>query len=119
MEVENLIDGIVEAISIKHGVENLLKQIQETDRWINKRCGNCQYWMTRQCPLERNVNGRNHGPSMKAYGCAKFIVKPYQVGYRNEEIKDILASKYIKYIKESYLISIGLLKLPTEVLGNC
>jgi hypothetical protein len=41
-----------------------------------KRCGNCFFWMKSSlCPQERNVNGRNHGPSMNSPACGKFQIE--------------------------------------------
>lgn len=36
-------------------------------------CGDCSHWMkSSQCPKERNVNGRNRGPSCEDRICEKF-----------------------------------------------
>lgn len=40
-----------------------------------RECGSCQKWMTRACPKEINVNGRNQGPSMKAKVCGQHVLK--------------------------------------------
>lgn len=37
-----------------------------------KRCGDCKLWMTRECPKEKNVNGRNYGPSVNDIVCELF-----------------------------------------------
>ena len=45
-------------------------------RVIGTVCGDCDNWMkSRLCPRERNINGRNHGPSMNELvsGCKSFI----------------------------------------------
>lgn len=41
---------------------------------IGLECGSCKQWMTRSCPKERNVNGHNRGPSMKAPKCGQFVM---------------------------------------------
>lgn len=41
---------------------------------IGKRCGDCDKWMkSRQCPMERNVNGRSQGPSSEGRICRQFV----------------------------------------------
>ena len=37
------------------------------------KCGDCYYWMkSSECPRERNVKGRNRGPSISGSPCEKF-----------------------------------------------
>lgn len=45
-------------------------------------CGGCALWMTRQCPRERNINGRNHGPSMNGSPCVQYAEKPSTAALR-------------------------------------
>jgi len=101
--IDELIENMVEATSIRFGFEELYQKILKLDRWTNKRCGNCDKWMCCNCPKEYNVKGRNKGPSMNEFGCELFIVKSYQIKYRQEEVNEILKSKYIKYFKEDFL----------------
>lgn len=49
--------------------------IDERNRLLHEarpKCGNCRFWMTRKCPKEKNVNGRNRGPSMNGLSCRLF-----------------------------------------------
>jgi len=51
-----------------------LAKVQQLKAEIAKplRCGDCYWWMkSRDCPRERNVNGRNRGPSMNDWPCGK------------------------------------------------
>lgn len=48
---------------------------QHLEESARPKCGNCQLWMTRQCPQERNVNGWNKGPSCEGFACGKFAEK--------------------------------------------
>lgn len=58
---------------------------------IGKRCGDCDNWMkSRQCPQERNVNGRNRGPSMNGFICQKFVECRFAMK-RRAELKAELA----------------------------
>lgn len=58
---------------------------------IGQGCGCCDKWMkSRECPRERNVNGRNHGPSMKGRVCSQYVEKPSSTA-RREELKAKLA----------------------------
>lgn len=54
----------------------LAHDIRETQTKIRKlatTCGDCDKWMkSSECPAEKNVNGRNHGPSSQALKCAQF-----------------------------------------------
>ncbi len=41
---------------------------------IGNECGDCDKWMKSSlCPREKNVNGRNKGPSCGAYICGQFV----------------------------------------------
>lgn len=55
---------------------------------IAGRCGSCRMWMTRQCPKERNVSGRNHGPSMNAPKCPRFEMKASSEELRRQWIAE-------------------------------
>lgn len=48
------------------------QEANRLEREARPVCGNCDYWMTRQCPREKNVNGRNRGPSMNGIACSKY-----------------------------------------------
>lgn len=54
-------------------------------------CGGCNLWMTRQCPRERNVNGRNHGPSMYSPICPKYAEKSSTAKLRDERKAELAA----------------------------
>jgi hypothetical protein len=41
---------------------------------VGTTCGDCDKWMKSSlCPLEKNVNGRNHGPSNKQQRCGQYV----------------------------------------------
>ena len=49
----------------------------EAEKPRPKACGDCYFWMKSSlCPQERNVNGRNKGPSMNGSICEKFAEAP-------------------------------------------
>lgn len=75
---------------------DMVREMNATDR---KRCGNCYYWMmSRECPRERNVNGRNVGPSSGELACQKF-----ELTGRAKDLKESRRLACIKFAEESGL----------------
>ncbi len=118
-EVWGYINRLAEAMSIQAAVADLIRDINNLDRWTKKECGNCCKWMTNNCPYERNVNGRKKGPSMGTSACGEFIIKELNMVYRDREKEKIRANKNFIHIKESYLINIGFISKPKEIMPNC
>jgi hypothetical protein len=57
---------------------NIAEMKREAAATDKSECGNCVHWMkSRICPRERNVNGRNRGPSMVDPACELFKLKPW------------------------------------------
>jgi hypothetical protein len=97
-EVNDVLSGFARLSAIS----KLCEDIKYLRRWTELRCGNCDHWMkSRVCPKEKNVNGRNKGPSMNEFACELFSLKSYQIKYYNEECKGILENKYIQFIPDS------------------
>lgn len=69
-----------------------MRELQAEIRKIGTVCGGCDNWMTRQCPRERNVNGRNYGPSCESLvnGCHLFSLKSWHA-YWEEQLRQELA----------------------------
>lgn len=78
-----LLDGMALWAKINHELD----QARHFERAARPRCGNCRLWMTRACPAERNVNGRNRGPHMNGAACAVFAEKEYVQDYRDTAAK--------------------------------
>ena len=96
-EVNNVLSGFQRLSAITQ----LMSKINDLQRWTNKRCGNCDMWMcSNSCPKEKNINGRNKGPSMNEYGCDKFSLKLYQIKYYNDECQELFNNKYMQFIPE-------------------
>lgn len=55
------------------------------------KCGDCQHWMTRQCPAERNINGWNKGPHMNSPTCSQFARTTSSIGTQRGRIEDAIA----------------------------
>jgi hypothetical protein len=50
-----------------------IRETQAKIRKLSTTCGDCDNWMkSSECPAEKNVNGRNHGPSCNAPKCSQF-----------------------------------------------
>lgn len=50
-----------------------IRETQASMRKLATTCGDCDKWMkSSECPAEKNVNGRNHGPSCNAPKCSQF-----------------------------------------------
>ena len=57
-----------------------------------RECGACQHWMkSRDCPMERNVNGYNRGPSMSDPACGKFARTASSISIQRGRIEDAIA----------------------------
>lgn len=49
------------------------RQLNQALADCGTRCGDCYKWMkSSMCPAERNVNGRNHGPSCQSRKCGQY-----------------------------------------------
>lgn len=118
MDIDNIINGMVEASAIRSGINDLLEYIRDTIKWDEKECGNCTYWMCKNlCPQEKRINGRPKGPSMSHWGCEKFEVKGYCTTQKQERIKKINENQYLKYINRKWLVNNGIVKVPTECIS--
>ena len=67
--------GWAAALSAERHRVSRIRELQSGMRDLRTQCGSCSFWMTNQCPYERNVNGRKKGPSMKNPVCGKFAMK--------------------------------------------
>ena len=81
--------------------EAFSRTLQEADRLrdlaklAHRRCGGCQHWMkSRACPSERNVNGRNQGPSMNGVICSKFAPTKEQLSHEVNYRDAVLARSH-------------------------
>jgi len=69
-----------------------MRELQTEIRKIGTVCGGCNSWMTRECPREKNINGRNYGPSCESLvsGCQLFSLKSWDAT-RKEQLRQELA----------------------------
>jgi hypothetical protein len=59
---------------------------------IGLRCGDCDKWMkSRECPRERNENGRQRGPSMNEPKCRQFVEDSFAKRHRAELTEKLAA----------------------------
>jgi len=75
--------------------QNEINRVRKDLRELNTVCGDCNHWMkSSECPREKNINGRNHGPSMGDFICNKFVTS-YSAIARKEslekQLKELLA----------------------------
>jgi hypothetical protein len=62
-----------------------MRQLQADIGRVGTRCGDCDKWMkSRLCPKEKNVNGRNHGPSCDTPKCGQFVEEKFATRRRTE-----------------------------------
>jgi hypothetical protein len=73
MDLRVLLDRIVEAGAKAAAEDERQREIERLRQNAARNCGHCARWMTRQCPRERNVNGRNSGPSCASVPCEQFV----------------------------------------------
>lgn len=64
--------AILAGKSIHHNIR--IDELKCSISKIGTQCGDCSKWMTSDCPKEKNVNGRNRGPSMSEVICDKFSI---------------------------------------------
>jgi hypothetical protein len=93
--------GDIDRIIDSAGEISLLAQLRDkvvvalnVDR---RECGNCSHWMnSRECPREKNTNGRRSGPSMSSAACDKFSITAATVKLKAQRVKEALdfAEKY-------------------------
>lgn len=99
MNLLNILDNIIEQDKLQQGILGLRDKIQiakDTDR---KECGHCDLWMKSSlCPRERNVNGRNKGPSISEIACDKFTLTSWVKDLKEKRIAEIRNSPYLKYL---------------------
>lgn len=75
-------------INRKHRIRELTQQVDSV------RCGDCTKWMcSRLCPRERNIDGRNHGPSCNGEICDQFVEKDTYKKLREERRAELEALK--------------------------
>lgn len=71
-DIRNLF-GAFERVAVAVQMDEKKRELRVKLHRIGTTCGDCSKWMkSSQCPAERNVNGRNVGPSMNAPRCAAF-----------------------------------------------
>jgi len=72
----------------------LTSKARELRASIKERgCGDCELWMTKQCPREKpnNITGRSSGPSMSATVCSSFKEKAWVAELRAQRQKELLS----------------------------
>ena len=68
--------GFVERMGIVSDANGERREALRCIDNARQECGNCDKWMkSRQCPRERNVSGRQRGPSMSAPTCNQYVEK--------------------------------------------
>lgn len=68
-----------------------MRELRAAINEVGTVCGDCNSWMTRACPRERNVNGMNHGPSCKSKvgNCPVFTLKSWDAKRKEELIQEL------------------------------
>jgi len=70
--------------------QDKIRDLQSDIRTIGSECGDCDKWMkSGQCPRERNVNGRNVGPSCSRPICSQFVEGRQATKRRQERIAEL------------------------------
>lgn len=76
-DLRDVFDAAIDILGREARARHWLDQAAADERNARPKCGNCYWWMkSRDCPRERNVNGRNRGPSMNEAPCGKFREDP-------------------------------------------
>ena len=90
-DLRNQFDRMIEAGNRVSAILILKDKIQYAFDGGKRECGSCNLWMTRSCPYERNVNGRNQGPSMSHPACGKFARTASSINIQRGRIEDAIA----------------------------
>ncbi len=96
--MEEIFDAFVKFSVNLHAKDEFNKEFLKAWNWDKERCGECQYWMTRGCPSEKNVNGRNRGPSMNGCACFKYEVKVLTIREKIKRLKELKNNKCYRFL---------------------
>jgi hypothetical protein len=89
MSASELVDYI-DSFSVRIHKKAKIRLLSEQLREIDTTCGSCVFWMTRDCPREKQtMQGRSMGPSCSALACNKFN-KSQQMRGLEKEIQEKL-----------------------------
>lgn len=77
-EIDSIISGL-ERISLRAQRRDELARLRES---AARQCGNCTHWMkSSECGREKNISGRNYGPSCSDLPCDKFASTASHLGW--------------------------------------
>lgn len=103
---------ICQSLSDYADIKTKIDEYVMTDR---KVCGNCFYWMKSSlCPCERNVNGRQIGPSMSGVACNKFQLNDITKKLKKERLSKIKEHSYYKHLPQELKSLIEQQGIPKE-----
>ena len=105
--MEEIFDALAKLSADLYGKREFNKEFDKAWNWDRERCGECQYWMTRGCPSEKNVKGRNRGPSMNGCTCFKYEVKILTIREKIKQLKELKNNKFYRFLslKTKLLVS--------------
>ena len=97
MSISDLFDVALKYSERKQGILDLIEKIKVANDTDKEVCGHCDFWMKSfLCPKERNVNGRNKGPSMSGITCNKFKLVEWVKELKEKRNKEIKENPYFK-----------------------
>lgn len=95
--------NVANRISLAVQLRDKLVEAQSIDC---KTCGNCFFWMmSRGCPHEHNVRGRQRGPHMNEMACGKFKIKDCVSELKVKRMAEAVAFAKLHHIPMTYSVS--------------
>lgn len=72
-KIVKMIFDVLNEESRRYHLKIKIKELENKINSLNTACGHCDKWMkSQECPKERNVNGRQKGPSIGDPRCDEF-----------------------------------------------
>ena len=87
MDVNKFFDNINKSSLKKHKFFKV-RELKETINSIQKECGSCKMWMTKQCPRESKI----HKVSFGEFKCDKFLITEWTTRFvkrKEDEVKEL------------------------------
>lgn len=83
------IDGLIDAMTKVSRLADLKAKLNHAKRRMMPRCGNCDNWMkSSKCPQEKNVKGRNQGPSCEGIACKSYVEETFSTDIHRKQIAE-------------------------------
>lgn len=92
MDIDKIFDSFLKVSDFSNRLDAIKKDSEVALQTDQRVCGHCDKWMKSSlCPFEKNINGRNRGPSMGSMACSEFILTPWVKALKVERTQKLEA----------------------------